>query len=146
MPRHIAENINTTNNTGNLVLATFGNNAGIDIELINNSGVTLNGGECVIIDANYSCRFATTLAETKRRAGIVVQGGANGSIVRVRILGIADAISDGAIAIGDLVRSSTANNGRIVADNSPSDNNIGIALTSTTGAGQTLKILVAGRG
>ncbi|MEM2445770.1 MAG: DUF2190 family protein [Candidatus Bathyarchaeia archaeon] len=146
MPRHIAEDTNTSNNTGNIVLASLGNNAGIDIELTNNTGTTLNGGECVIIDANYSCKFATSLIETKRRAGIVVQGGDNGSIVRVRILGIADAISGGIINFGDLVRSTADNTGRIVSDNTPTNNCIGIALTSTTGANQPVKILIAGRG
>lgn len=114
------------------------------LEMTNRTGVTLVGGECVIIDTlnNNSVVFCNSLADSKRVCGIVSVGGVNLAQVKIKFAGRVTAVSNGVITRGDIIIADSGTpDGRVITDNTPTYNGFAKALTSAN-AGQNVELLL----
>jgi len=108
------------------------------------NGVTAN--DLVSIDGNLDVIRANLNTNGTSIIGVTAQSGNQGDTVLVAISGLAQAVADGTINIGDRVSATNNNNnpGRAIRfTGTPSGQVIGKALTPTTAAGQPFGMLVS---
>ena len=121
---------------------------GVDIWVVNNTGQTVVPGNVVVWDdaggTQKRVKKGTLLADARRIAGVVVEGGEQGAFIKIRILGVAITKVVGPVVPGDILRYDYSNPAELRAcvDNSPSYCGMGRAIDAAPSGNRFIRVLV----